>query len=272
MKRLLGLLAIALIAVLILLLVTNPEILNKVWMWLIGFAGYVYLLIEKGVEALKSPFQAKPDVTPKKTGPQVPGPIPGPEKPRSLEDHVEKIEGLLRKGAVKDTPLSQQEVTVLRYMDDGETTLGLLFLQNKFFAYTLEDTHQDEKIAGSTRIPQGIYPLILNRNLTDLTQRYRNQFQWFDFHIELKDVPDFSNVYIHIGNSHQDTRGCILIADGVTAAGTEKMITHSRIAFERFYKTLYPKLKHNEKMEIRILDENWFQKARIQTENESIST
>lgn len=271
MKRLLGLLAIALFVLLILLLIRNHEVLSRIWMWLVGFAGYIFLLIEKGVDAIKLPFQAKPDSKAKEIHRQLPGYATGPEKPYSIEDHIGKIEKLLEKKSENTTPLSKQDVTVLRYVDDGETTLGLLFLQHKFFAYTLEDTHQDEKIAGSTRIPQGVYPLVLNRNLTGLTQRYRNQFHWFDFHIEIKDVPDFSGVYIHIGNTHQDTRGCILIADGVTAAGTEKMISHSRIAFERFYKTLYPLLNSSKNLQIRILDEDWFQKAHIVSENESVS-
>lgn len=163
----------------------------------------------------------------------------------------------------KGNPLAQHYITVLRYLDDGQTTLGLMFLHGRFFAYTLEDTHQDEKIRGNTRIPQGVYPLELNRNVTGLTQTYRNRFPWFDFHVEIKEIPNFELVYIHIGNTHVDTMGCILIADGVNAADPQKMISHSRLAFERFYKTIHPLLNSNRKLTIQLLDEDWIERSQL---------
>lgn len=159
--------------------------------------------------------------------------------------------------------MASSELTLLRYLDDGNTSLGLLYLGKQFFCYTLEDTHRDEKLPGGTRIPEGTYPLSINRSLTNLTKKYRSRFPWFEYHIEIDGIPNYDLVYIHIGNSHQDTRGCLLIADGVNTGSGEKMVTHSRRAFERFYKKIYPKIASQENLEIKILNEDWIERASL---------
>lgn len=264
MKRYFVIFGIILLVVLAILFFRQPQLLDKIWLWLVGFIGYILLLIRKGSEGLKELFSKNP-TAPAPLPPasyQPPTSIPTPPT-YDLEEKIKEIEDRLRRERPMGSPLSQHYLTVLRYIDDGQTTLGLMFLQGKFFAYTLEDTHQDEKIRGNTRIPQGIYPLELNRNLTGLTQTYRNRFPWFDFHVEIKNIPNFSLVYIHIGNTHVDTMGCILIADGVNAADSQKMITHSRLAFERFYKTIHPLLNGNRKLTIQLLDEDWINRSHL---------
>lgn len=243
---------------------SQPQLLDKIWLWLVGFIGYILLLIRKGAEGLKDLFSKSPPVAsslpPAAATPTSPGPIPPTD---NLEEKIKEIEKKLKSDMPKGNPLAQHYITVLRYLDDGQTTLGLMFLHGRFFAYTLEDTHQDEKIRGNTRIPQGVYPLELNRNVTGLTQTYRNRFPWFDFHVEIKEIPNFELVYIHIGNTHVDTMGCILIADGVNAADPQKMISHSRLAFERFYKTIHPLLNSNRKLTIQLLDEDWIERSQL---------
>ncbi len=260
MNRFVGLLLIALIAVLILVFLSNPELLDKVWLWIIGFIGYIIALGEKGFNSLKTLFRNHPENPEGKEIAPVPGIETGPKRPEPI---IHEIERILENKPPKGRFLTESDVTVIRYLDDGDTTLGMLFLNNKFFSYTLEDTHHDEKISGGTRIPEGNYPIELNRNLTDLTKRYRKRFPWFEYHIELKEIPNYSLVYIHIGNTHVDTRGCILVADGVNAANTDKMVTHSQRAFERLYKTLNPKLAAGQKMTLQILNEDWFERVQL---------
>ncbi|WP_114751028.1 DUF5675 family protein [Pleomorphovibrio marinus] len=268
MNRYLVLFFLVIVVVLALVFFTEPQLLDKIWMWLVGFIGYIILLIEKGAEGLKELFTSRKPAT-EKEKPTDPVPTPTPQPPVNWEEKIKKIEERLKEERPLTIPLSKNYVTLLRYKDDGQTTLGLLFIHNRFFAYTLEDTHRDEKKDGNTRIPQGTYPLELNRNLTDLTQRYRNMFSWFDFHIEIKEIPNYNLVYIHIGNTHQDTRGCVLVADGITDSSTQSMITYSRLAFERLYKTLRPLLNENQApISIQILNEDWFEKVHVLSEKE----
>ena len=100
--------------------------------------------------------------------------------------------------------------------------------------YTLEDTKRAHKVFGETRIPAGTYRLVL-RNEGGMTQRYKARFP--EMHkgmIWLEDVPMFEWVYIHIGNSAQDTEGCILV-------GMKSGDNHI-YASKDAYKLIYPKI------------------------------
>ncbi|MDN3690024.1 DUF5675 family protein [Cyclobacterium jeungdonense] len=263
MSRIFGLLLVALAILVIVVFLANPELIETVWLWLVGFIGYIIYFSEKGLESLKNLFKKDPAITP---------PLP-PEQNKEHVDTSYPLEKRSEKEAVlKNLPENYPEtwellggsyLTLLRYLDDGNTSLGLLYLGKQFFCYTLEDTHRDEKVPAGTRIPEGRYPLSVNPTLTDLTKRYRSRFPWFDYHIEINNIPNYDLVYLHIGNSHQDTRGCILLADGVNTGSSEKMVTHSQRAFERFYKTVYPKISSQENLEIKIFNEDWMERAGI---------
>jgi len=271
MKNLAALLVIACIAILVLIFVTNPELLSKVWLYIIGFIGYVVVLVEKGYKKLTGAFNFSKD-KPKETVPPQPSPekSPVPVAPQinprisELEQKIKELEIRLQESKTDGgIAIGRCTLTILRYVDDGETTLGLIFLRNKFFAYTLEDAHQDIKIQQKTRIPAGIYNIDFMKTETELTKKYRKIYSdWFDFHLEVRHIPNFENVYIHVGNTHENSDGCILIADGVSA-GTSKSLQNSRDAYQRFYKTTSALLKSNEPVNIQILNEDWFEKSKL---------
>lgn len=261
MKRFVGLFVIALVAIAILLFVTNPSLLEKVWLYIVGFIGYIVVLVEKGFKSVKEAFAKDKTQDMSTDGTSMAQLNLDKKQVEKLEQKIRVLEDRLE-NEKEGSPLGTGTITVLRYTDDGETTLGLLFVNNKFFAYTLEDTFREVKVPGNTRIPEGLYPLDFNRNLTPMTRAYRENRPWFDYHLEIKDIPNFSGVYIHVGNTHEDTEGCLLIADGVNA-GIRKSITQSRLAFERFYKQVSELLKANESVNINILNEDWFEKSKI---------
>ncbi|MEK6479591.1 DUF5675 family protein [Catalinimonas sp. 4WD22] len=274
MTRLAALLFIALLTIAILLFLTNPELLEEVWLWIIGFIGYIIALVQKGFQSVKELFSREPvsqdeekTNTPTRTSVADSGKISTGIHPKidQLQQKITQLEQQLNAEEGRYASLSANTLTVLRYLDDGESTLGLLFLRKKFFAYTLEDTFRKEKVAGKTRVPEGIYPLDFNKNLTPLTKQYQKSRPWFEYHLEVKNIPDFKNVYLHVGNTHKDTEGCLLIADGIDAASTSKMITYSRKAYERFYKTISALLKSGEEVQISIMDEDWFERSKLQT-------
>jgi hypothetical protein len=59
MKRLIALLVVAAFTTVILLFFTYPEVLDKVWLWIIGFIGYIWLLLENGIKAISEVFKTK---------------------------------------------------------------------------------------------------------------------------------------------------------------------------------------------------------------------
>lgn len=139
---------------------------------------------------------------------------------------------------------------VFRYNHDTESTQGLFIVDGKFFSFTLEDQRQTKaKVPGETRIPAGIYELGIQKAETPLTKKYRDQFSWFEHHIQILKVPNFSNVYIHVGNDPKDTEGCVLLGDIAynDPSDFKGYQVESVQAYERFYKLVYPQLKKAKK-------------------------
>ena len=89
--------------------------------------------------------------------------------------------------------------------------MGVLTIDGVFRGFTLENTFTFSKSEGSSAIPPGTYPVTQKRVLTPMTKRYKAKYDWFEYFYEVQDIPDFTDVYFHIGNTVRDTAGCILV-------------------------------------------------------------
>ena len=143
------------------------------------------------------------------------------------------------------------KLLVSRVIDRDTCTLGVMKVDGHAFA-TLEDPQQDEKIAGNTRIPSGTYDIGLRKN-SPLATKYRERYG--DNHygmIWLLDVPGFKYVYIHTGNTHEHTEGCLLVGlDMNIGVGT---ISQSRTAYRQLYPLVMAALEIGESVTIEIKD------------------
>lgn len=141
------------------------------------------------------------------------------------------------------------ELKVLRYNSSSDYTDGLLFIGDEFECYTLEDEHRTVKVFGETRIPDGSYEIGL-RNEGGFNNRYGNRFGK-TFHkgmLHVKDVPGFEYILIHIGNSDEDTAGCLLV--GSTADKDNGFIGGSKTAYKQMYSKVVDALLQGEKVNI----------------------
>ena len=79
-------------------------------------------------------------------------------------------------------------------------------MDRKYFCDTLEDCCRDldkeEKVMNETAIPEGTYEVIVN-----VSAKFRRKLPL------LLDVPHFSGIRIHRGNTDKDTSGCILVGE-----------------------------------------------------------
>ena len=132
-----------------------------------------------------------------------------------------------------------------RFYLTNNVTIGYLKYNNKTF-FTLEDAVRDNKISKETAIPNGCYEIVKRKVLSPKTKRYRDKYQWFDWHLMLKDVPEFEYIYIHIGNTIRDTEGCILV--GRVSDLPNNRINNSTIAFEEIYNDISDALNNGEKV------------------------
>ena len=93
---------------------------------------------------------------------------------------------------------------VIRKVFNTNDTIGILFIDDKQFSYTLEDIVRPKdqpKVFGKTAIPAGTYNIEL---------RFSPHFQKILPHII--NVPGFSEILMHPGNTELDTEGCVLVA------------------------------------------------------------
>lgn len=103
-------------------------------------------------------------------------------------------------------------ILVIRKELAPDYTAGELHIDGKFFCYTLEDKVREVQVDGKwkwearfkvparTAIPAGTYPLII-----DFSARFKKRLPL------IQNVPNFTGVRIHAGNTTADTEGCILV-------------------------------------------------------------
>ena len=158
---------------------------------------------------------------------------------------------------------------VLRISSGSDSTNGLLFVEEdhcnetdgawketKFLAYTLEDEYRDEKVAGETRIPAGVYTLGL-RKVGGYTQKYSKRFP--DIHkgmLHVLDVPGFEYILIHCGNTDEHTAGCLLVGDSQENNQIKKngFIGQSTNAYKRIYPKIAEAIEKGEEVKIEYID------------------
>ena len=267
MKRLVIIIAIVVLALLVLIFVFNPQLLADIWLYIVGLIGTILAAFKKFFEWLKGLFDGNEEQQPTPTAPVTPA--SGPDntsklKIQELESEVLHLEQLLKEQQKTDA-FNGTTLTVLRYFHDPTTTLGLFFYNNAFFCYTLEDTYRAVKKKGVTRIPAGEYPVDFSPagpDTSSITAKYLNDKRFKDFfyrHIHIKNVENFKGIYIHVGNNHGDTKGCLLIADGLNTGSAENVVFSSANAYTRFYLQIKQTLEAKIPVRIRIFDENWLQ-------------
>lgn len=124
---------------------------------------------------------------------------------------------------------------IKRHFKGPQYTIGRLFVDGVYECDTLEDTVRADgvKIAGQTAIPTGKYPVRIT-----YSQRFKKMLPMLD------NVPNFTGVRIHTGNTAADTEGCILVGYN----RVKGRVCDSRAAFRR----LFAKLETAEQIELKI--------------------
>jgi len=142
-----------------------------------------------------------------------------------------------------------------RLHSGSNSTIGALYINSVFQCFTCEDKPRKIKIPGRTRIPAGKYQ-ITYRDEGGMVEGYKQRMPWHKGMIWLRDVPGFEWIYIHVGNTHEDTSGCILVGD-TARNGYEQggWVEQSGVAYRRLYEVIYAALDAGENVSIIVQDE-----------------
>tara|TARA_R100000541_G_C1897352_1_gene84117 strand:- start:110453 stop:110929 length:477 start_codon:yes stop_codon:yes gene_type:complete len=123
--------------------------------------------------------------------------------------------------------------------------------------FIVEDEPREVKVDGETRIHKGKYLLKQRKVLSGMTKRYREKYDWFKWHLELQDVPDFEYVYLHIGNFERNSEGCLLCNYNIVTSGKEYYGGNSTQAFKDFYEKVNKLLEEGYEVYVDIRDESF---------------
>jgi len=132
-------------------------------------------------------------------------------------------------------------LTLQRSQTLGSTTIGRLFVNGVFQCYTLEDQIREPgvKVPGTTAIPPGDYAVTIT-----LSARFGRELPL------LHDVPNFTGIRIHAGNTDRDTAGCILVGKRLALHGDR--ILDSREALQEVLGRLRTALDAGESVRIQV--------------------
>lgn len=122
-------------------------------------------------------------------------------------------------------------LTLRRQPSGVDSTIGELSIDGAVECFTLEDVVREVpgkpvsewKVPKETAIPSGTYNVIINESA-----RFKRPLPL------LVNVPGFSGVRIHPGNTSEDTEGCILVGSQVNGDA----IIESRKAFDALFEKL----------------------------------
>lgn len=145
------------------------------------------------------------------------------------------------------------KITVERITSDNETTVSMIFVDGVFQCFGLEDEYRETKVPQETRIPSGKYPVSL-RTVGGFHNRYKKKFS--DIHngmLHIQNVPNFEYILIHVGNTDENTAGCLLVGTGATCRKDDMSIQSSVEAYRSLYQKVIDAAWANE-LKIEFID------------------
>ena len=129
------------------------------------------------------------------------------------------------------------KLTVVRHQFGTDATNGMLFINGIFECYTLEDQYQAVKVMHETCIPEGTYDIKFRKTggfHAKYTERYKNAHYGM---LHIQDVPNFTYILIHTGNTDEHTSGCLIVGETQQDLEISKdgFIGSSTTAYKKMY-------------------------------------
>ena len=105
------------------------------------------------------------------------------------------------------------KLQVVRTQFGKDATNGMLFINGIFECFTLEDQYQAVKVMHETCIPEGTYDIKF-RTVGGFHEKYKKRYGNDHYGmLHLQDVPNFTYILIHAGNTDEHTSGCLIVGE-----------------------------------------------------------
>ena len=144
------------------------------------------------------------------------------------------------------------KLTVVRNQFGTDATNGILLIDGIFECYTLEDQYQAVKVMHETCIPEGTYDIEFRKTggfHAKYTERYKNAHYGM---LHIQDVPNFTYILIHTGNTDEHTSGCLIVGETQQDLEISKdgFIGSSAVAYKKMYAKVANQLLQGKKVTI----------------------
>ena len=146
----------------------------------------------------------------------------------------------------------QVKLTVVRTQFGTDATNGMLFIDGIFECYTLEDQYQAVKVMHETCIPEGTYDIKF-RTVGGFHEKYKKRYGNDHYGmLHLQDVPNFTYILIHAGNTDEHTSGCLIVGETQQDLdiSDDGFIGHSGKAYLKLYNKVAKQLLQNKSVTI----------------------
>lgn len=144
------------------------------------------------------------------------------------------------------------QIQVIQLLQTPNSTLSALLDGGLFQCFVLEDGHRDKKVAGETRIPEGIY-IVKPRTEGRVFQSLKNRLK-HEFVPHITGVPDFEYILIHPGIVVADTRGCPMVGE-MAGFGLDGnfFLKSSTPAYEKLYQKMKVAFRSGKTVSVEII-------------------
>ena len=144
------------------------------------------------------------------------------------------------------------KLQVVRTQFGKDATNGLLFIDGVFECYTLEDQYQAVKVMHETCIPEGTYDIKFRKTggfHARYSERYKNAHYGM---LHIQDVPGFTYILIHTGNTDEHTSGCLIVGETQQDLDINfnGMVGSSAVAYKKMYAKVANQLLQGKKVTI----------------------
>jgi len=144
------------------------------------------------------------------------------------------------------------KLTVVRTQFGTDATNGILLVDGVFENYTLEDQYQAVKVMHETCIPEGTYDIKF-RTVGGFHEKYKTRYGNSHYGmLHLQDVPNFTYILIHAGNTDEHTSGCLIVGETQQDLdiSDDGFIGHSGKAYSKLYNKVAKELLLGKKVTI----------------------
>ncbi len=236
MNRVLLLILIAGLTFLVVLFAMRPDLLDSVWLWLVGLSGAIIKGFHLIIDFFKDKFSSD------KEG----------EKSSEQNDR-------LSASKTNDT-FTGVTLKLLRQSGDETSTTGTLYLNNKYYCRTLEPPADTTESSGRSRVPAGVYHIQFLNKDSNLTLKYKEKYpEWFIRHLQLTNVPGLNEVVIHNAGDSSGINGFVVF-NSLNIGNRASFLSNSTETYRRLYEFLSDNLNMKVPVQIVIYDEKWIEK------------